>query len=122
MKKEVDVTINLEDHDLMTIEEVVELLSLYDVPEDALDRFLEMERPEVDITCTADIDVDPQEVIDELDPDDLLYHVNSDDIMNHARREAPELFPERLLDQMKMEFFAANMDRIKLEDLENLVK
>lgn len=123
MKKEVSVRINLNNNGLMTIDEAVELLEGHGLDYTVLEEFLKnKDRDEVEVNGVAEVEVDIEDVIEEFDPDDLLYHVDSDVVMGHAKRHTPELFPERLMDQMKMEFFAANQERIKLDDLENLVK
>lgn len=132
MKKQVSVRINLNNNGLMTLDEVMELLEGHGFDYTVLEEFLKnKDRDEVEVNGVAEVDIDMEDVIEEfdlddllyhIDPDDLLYHIDPDVVMGHAKRHTPELFPERLMDQMKMEFFVANQERIKFNDLENLVK
>ena len=123
MKKQVSVRINLNNNGLMTLDEVMELLEGHGFDYTVLEEFLKnKDRDEVEVNGVAEVDIDMEDVIEEFDPDDLLYHIDPDVVMGHAKRHTPELFPERLMDQMKMEFFVANQDRIKFNDLESLVK
>lgn len=123
MKKQVSVRINLNKNGLMTLDEVMELLEGHGFDYTVLEEFLKnKDRDEVEVNGVAEVDIDMKDVIEEFDPDDLLYHIDPDVVMGHAKRHTPELLPERLMDQMKMEFFVANQDRIKFNDLESLVK
>lgn len=123
MKKQVSVRINLNKNGLMTLDEVMELLEGHGFDYTVLEEFLKnKDRDEVEVNGVAEVDIDMEDVIEEFDPDDLLYHIDPDVVMGHAKRHTPELLPERLMDQMKMEFFVANQDRIKFNDLESLVK
>lgn len=123
MKKQVSVRINLNKNGLMTLDEVMELLEGHGFDYTVLEEFLKnKDRDEVEVNGVAEVDIDMEDVIEEFDPDDLLYHIDPDVVMGHAKRHTPELLPERLMDQMKMEFFVANQDRIKFSDLESLVK
>lgn len=107
----------------MTLDEVMELLEGHGFDYTVLEEFLKnKDRDEVEVNGVAEVDIDMEDVIEEFDPDDLLYHIDPDVVMGHAKRHTPELLPERLMDQMKMEFFVANQDRIKFNDLESLVK
>ena len=95
------------------IASLVEGLTLEDAINELGDR---VQALEVDVPISA--------LIEELGADEALSEFDNSDIIDHLEGQGYSVIegaPETMFDQMKMDFFVQNADKISLEALEQIV-
>lgn len=116
------INVDLAKEGLFTTQEVVDLLNSggHDGAEIVAGLLAEMEER----THVLEVDVPISALIEELGADEALFEIDNSDIIDHLKGQGYSVIegaPVTMFDQMKMDFFVENADKISLESLEALV-